>query len=147
MYYTLKIHFMSRSCTFIIKNEMIDRNVIVCKHIAYQGRYKENHTEMDLIQPQKYGSFYFETYYVFYGCSGVLALSVRGGHGTCEFVVAIAIRNSMNQIRKISRSKFAATVLNESKEVNEETYCKLINGVESTSSHFALLWQQLVPDI
>ena len=124
-----------RSCTFNIINETKNHVVMLKQHPTEHGYFVKNNNELDPIKPKERALFRFEKSGGFYGCAGVLTLSLQCKCDRCtderEFVVAIAFRNLMVQIAKKSKNKFAVKFMDENLEVNESTYGTMIDGENS----------------
>ena len=97
----------SRSLTFHVKNKTKNRRIKLYKNPTLHGHYIPNGEESEEILQENSAEFAFEKRRGFFGCSGVLLLSVLGGK--IEYEVAIAFRNSMIQFRRKAGCKFAVT--------------------------------------
>ena len=119
----------NRSLTFSVENKTKNRRIKLYKHPTLHGYYIPHDEDLKEIPPGKSGEFEFQKRRGFFGCSGVLLLSVHGGK--IEYEVAIAFRNSMVQIQRKAGCKFAVTFTNRKayeKTNGEKLYRKMMLG-------------------
>ena len=137
-----KSSFFSRSCTFNIINQTKNHDIMLKQHLSLHGHYVKRGKEIDLIKPQEKGSFKYEKNKVFFGCAGVLALSMHCSCDRCtgdsEFVAAIAFRNALITWKKKSK-KFAVEFMDKYLEVDKGTYRTIIEGKNSQLASFGFM--------
>lgn len=96
------------------------------QHPIYLGYYVNSGKELN---PKESGCFRFVNNWGFFGCAGVLTVSIHCSCDCrCEFVVAMAFRNYMIQFTEGSGNKFAVTFMDNNARVDEKSYFGMIDG-------------------